>query len=329
MRRRDLVLIAATLLFSLRTARAQQRERVRRVGYLTPATGSPEDVAGVEQIRALVDGLRQFGWVDGRNIAIEHHFSGSGRERIVATAKELVRSRPDLIVTPGSQTTEAVLAETREIPVVFTIAGDPVEAGYVASLARPGSNATGLAAGEPAAGAWIDLLKEIAPGITRMMALVTLDTPQQQKLADALAAAAPAAGVSLVIAPVRAIADYESQLAGFATTPGGGLVMPPNPIASINRERITALALRYRLPAVYSFPTYARSGGLISYGPDNIAMLRDAARYIDKILRGTNPGDLPVDHSARLVLTLNLRTARAIGLAVPPSLLARADTVLE
>src|SRR6266550_3323553 len=246
MRRRDLVLLAGTALVSPRMAAAEQGERVRRIGYLTPATGSPDNIFGVLQSRALVEGLRQLGWADGRNITIEHRFAGDGRERIRANAKELVALNPDVIMSVGGPVLAALLAETRTIPIVFSNVNDPVGSGFVASLARPGGN-----------------------------------------------------------------------------------VALSNTIIANNMERVHALAARHHLPAVYSYPIYARTGGLLSYGADNFALFHDVARYIDQILRGAKPGDLPVQQPTRFVLAVNLKTAKALGLTVPPSILARADEVIE
>src|SRR5437764_11376685 len=192
MRRRDLVLLAGSAIASPRAGRAQQTERVRRIGYLTPATGSPENIFGVLQTRALVEGLRELGWADGRNIAIEHRFAGDARERIRANAKELVALNPDVIMGVGGPVLAALLAETRTIPIVFSNVNDPVGGGFVASLARPGGNATGVAVSEaPIAGKWVESLKEIAPGVPRVMGLMEADARPQKLLADTVAAAAP------------------------------------------------------------------------------------------------------------------------------------------
>src|SRR5437764_11312045 len=330
MRRRDLVVLAGAALVSPRPGRAQQTERVRRIGYLTPATGAPDNIFGVLQTRALVEGLRELGWADGRKITIEHQFAGDGRERIRANAKELVALNPDVIMSVGGPVLAALLAETRTIPIVFTNIDDPVGSGFVASLARPGGNATGVAVSEaPIAGKWLELLKEVAPHITRVLVLPEADTAAQKLLADTVAAAAPSLGLNVVTGSVREAADYDREMAAFADAPGGGLVGMSNTIIANNLERVHALAIRYRLPAVYSYPIYARTGGLISYGADNFALFRDVARYIDQILRGAKPGDLPVMQPTRFVLAVNMKTAKALDLTVPQSILARADEVIE
>jgi putative ABC transport system substrate-binding protein len=329
MRRRHL-LLAGTALLLPRAAGAQQPERVRRVGYFTAATGSPDDLFGVQQTRALVEGLRELGWVDSRNISIEHQFSGSGRERLRTRANELVALNPDVIVSTGGLQLAALLAATRTIPIVFTGVSDPVASGFVANLAHPGGNATGIGVNEaPFAGKWLELLKEIAPGTTRALVLMAAESRPQQVLADAVTAAAPSFGLTLVSATVSEPADYDREIKAFAREPAGGLVALSNPVIAHDLDRVPALAVRYRLPAVYSYPIYARTGGLISYGPDNLALFREVAGYVDKILRGAKPGDLPVQQPTRFVLAVNLKTARAIGLTVPPSILARADEVIE
>lgn len=330
MRRREFMpLLGATMAMPV-AARAQQAERARRVGYLTTATGGPTDLIGVLQTRALVEGLRDLGWFDGRNITIEHRFSGSGRERMRANAKELVALNPDVIVAVGGQQLAALLAETRTIPIVFTNVADPVASGFVASLAHPGGNATGIAVNEaPITGKWLELLKEIAPQTSRVMVLTEADTRPNQLLADAAAAAAPSLGLTAVVVTIREEGDYDPAIAGFAREPGGGLLALSNPLLGVNYPRVHALAAQFRLPAVYPFPIYARSGGLISYGPDNIALFHDTARYIDQILRGANPAELSVQQPTRFVLAVNLKTAKALDLVVPQVLLARADEVIE
>ncbi len=330
MRRREFIVVAGAAIVAPRASRAQQAERVRVIGYLTPATGSPENLLGVLETRALVEGLRQLGWFDSRNVTIEHRFSGGGRERIRANAKELVALNPDVILSVGGPPLAALLDETRSIPIVFTHVSDPIGSGFVASLARPGGNVTGFAAQEGAiAGKWLELLKEVAPQVTRALVIMEADSRPQLLLSNAAAAAAPMLGVALITAGVREISDYEREMAAFAREPGGGLIVLPNVIANNNQERIHALAAQHRLPAVYSYPIYARTGGLISYGSDPVAEFHEAVRYIDRILRGEKPGDLPVQLPTKFLLVVNLKTAKALGLTVPQSILARADEVIE
>ena len=330
MRRRDLFVLLGGAAMMAPVAGVLAADRVRRIGYFTTATGSPDDVFGVLQIRTLVEALRELGWADGRNITIEHRFSGSGRERIRTNARELVALKPDVILSVGGERLAALLEETRTIPIVFTVVSDPVASGFVANLAHPGGNVTGFSVSEaPIAGKRLELLKEIAPQITRVLVLALADAGPQLVQRDAVAAAAPAFGVTLATALVREITDYEREIGAFAGVPGGGLVVLSNAIAGANREKIHRLAAQYRLPAVYSYPAYAQSGGLISYGPDPVVQFHDAAGYVDKILRGEKPGDLPVQQPTRFVLVVNLKTAKALGLTVPQSLLDRADEVIE
>jgi putative ABC transport system substrate-binding protein len=327
MKRRDLLLLAAASLAS-GASRAQQTERVRRIGYLTSA--APDDPATVLQTRALMEGLRELGWVEGRDFTIEHRFSGGGVERIRANAKELVALNPDIVVSTGGQQLAALLEQTRTTPIVFTQVADPVASGLVASLGRPGGNATGIGVYEaPLAGKWVELLKEIAPGIARALVIMAAEAQPQQVLADAVAAAARSVGLPVIVASVREPADYEREMAAFAREPDGGVVALSNPILGSHYGRVHALAMQYRLPTVYSYPLYGRTGGLVSYGPDTIALFHEVARYVDKILRGAKPGDLPVQLPTRFVLAVNLKTAEAIGLTVPQSILARADEVIE
>ena len=329
MRRRNLGLLAGAAALTPRLATAQQRERPR-IGYFISWTGSPRAPVGVAETRALVEGLRELGWYDGRNVTIDHRFSGTGRERIQANAQELVASRPDVIVSVGGLQLAALLAETRTIPIVFTMVGDPVASGFVESLARPGGNATGIGFNEaPIAGKWLELLKEAAPATSRAVVLMQAESRPQQLLAEAAAAAAAPLGMTAFLASVREAADYDREIEAFAREPGGGLVVLSNPVMANSLERIQALAERYRLPAVYSYPIFARAGGFIAYGPDPPPLFRQAAAYVDRILRGASPSDLPVQQPTRFVLAVNIKTAQALGLTVPQSLLARADEVIE
>jgi putative ABC transport system substrate-binding protein len=330
MRRREFSLLAGTTLLLPHVVRAQQKERIRRIGYLTPATGSPEDELGVRQTRALVEGLRELGWVDGRNITIEHHFSGAGRDRIDATAKELVELKPDVIVTVGGARAAAVLAETQTTPVVFTMVSDPIAGGLVPNLAHPGGNATGFAYREMTLpGKQLQLLKEIVPFLTRVLVITNPQAPAQRSMNEAVVTAAPSLGVTVATVTTDNLGDLERQIAERAREPNGGLVVLNNSIVTSNQTAFHMLALRYRLPAVYSLATFAQSGGLVSYGSDQIAVLHAVADYVDKILRGAKPGDLPVQLPTKFYLAVNLKTAKALGLTVPPSILARADEVIE
>jgi putative ABC transport system substrate-binding protein len=329
MRRRDFAFgLAAALAPSL--GYAQQQERRRRIGYLTAATGSPENELGVEQTRAIVEGLREFGWFDGRNVVLDHRFVGTGRERAGATAKDLVASRPDVILAIGSRATTAVLAETKTIPVVFAMVSDPVGSGLAASLARPGGNATGIGIDEaPIVAKRLELLQEIAPRTRRVLLLVQADSRSQQVFADAAVVAAQTLGLSLTTEAVADIGDYERSIPGFAAEPDGAVVALSGPALAVYQAKVNQLVAQYHLPTMYSYAIDVERGGLISYGPDRITVFRQTGRYIDRILRGAPPADLPIELPTRFVLAVNLQSAKALGLTVPQSLRARADKVIE
>jgi putative tryptophan/tyrosine transport system substrate-binding protein len=330
MKRRNLVLLAGAAVLASPVVRAQQGERTRRVGYLTPATGSPEDLLGVRETRAFIEGLRELGWFDGRNIAVEHRFSGSGRNRTRNNAKELVSLNPDVIVSVGGPSLAALLAETHTIPIIFANVPDPVAGDFVDSLAQPGGNATGIGISETSlAGKYLQLLKDIAPAATRVMVLMEADSPSQEVLANAVARASVSLNIPLVTTSVREVADYERQIANFARTPGGGLIVLTNPIVLVNHEHIQNLVAHHRLPAVYTIPNFASTGALVAYGADPVSLLHDAAAYVDKVLRGARPSELPVQQPTRFFLAVNLTTAKTLGLTVPPSILAQADEVIE
>jgi putative ABC transport system substrate-binding protein len=331
MRRRDLIALSGLLPFALRTtARAQPAERMRRIGFLLSAAEGPEDPLAPLEIHAFVEALRGLGWVEGRNIAILRRASEGRRERLRENARELVGLGPDVIVTVGGIAAGDLLAETRTIPIVFTVAADPVGSGFVPNLAHPGGNATGFVAQEAAiAGKWLELLKEIAPRLNRALVIMQAESAPQRVMRGAVAAAASSLGVAVVSAEARDMTDYGREIAAFAREPDGGLVVLSNGIVIRHPEEVHALAARYRLPAVYSYPIYAKTGGLISYGSDPVGQFPEAARYVDRILRGEKPGDLPVQQPTRFTLVVNLKTAKALGLAVPQSILARADEVIE
>jgi putative tryptophan/tyrosine transport system substrate-binding protein len=242
----------------------------------------------------------------------------------------LVSLGPDAIVTVGGIAAVDLLAETRSIPIVFTVVADAIGSGLVANLAHPGGNATGFVAQEaPIGGKMLQLLKEIAPQLRRSLVIMQADSPPQRVMRDAVATAAATLGLALSSAEARDLPDYDREIAAFAREPAGSLVVLSNAIVIRHVEEVHALAARYHLPAVYSYPIYARTGGLISYGSDPVVQFPEAARYVDRILRGEKPGDLPVQQPTRFTLVVNLKTATALGLTVPPALLARADEVIE
>jgi putative tryptophan/tyrosine transport system substrate-binding protein len=309
-------------------ARAQQAERVRRIGVLTPfAADDPEAQA---RVAAFVHGLQQLGWVDGRNLRIDIRSGGGDAERIRRDAAELVALAPDAILAAGGTTVGPLLQATRSVPIVFTLTPDPVGAGFVDSLARPGGNATGFTNFEYGIGVkWLELLKEIAPSVTRAAVLRDPAIPAGIGQFGAIQAVAPAFGIELRPVDVRDAGEIERALAAFARSSNDGLIVTSNALALLHRNLIITLAARHRLPVVYPFRVFVIAGGLVSYGPDTIDPHRRAASYVDRILKGEKPADLPVQAPTKFELAVNLKTAKSLGLDVPSTLLARADEVIE
>jgi putative ABC transport system substrate-binding protein len=308
-------------------ARAQQTDRVRRIGvFMNSAADDPE---GQARNTAFVQALQQLGWTDGRNARIDTRWgtdAGSTRKY----AAELVALAPDVILASASTATSALQQTTRTVPIVFVTVIDPVGAGYVESLARPGGNLTGFSLFEYGlSGKWLELLKEIAPGVTRVA--VIRDTAVGSGVGQyaIIQAVAPSLGVELRPIDMRDAGEIERAVVAFARMPNSGLIIVGAPSAVVHRNLIVTLAARHQLPAVYPLSYFASSGGLMSYGPDSIEPYRRAAGYIDRILKGEKPADLPVQAPTKYELTINLKTAKALGFDVPPSLLARADEVIE
>ena len=309
-------------------ARAQQPERMRRIGVLMPsAADDPEFQA---RMTAFVQGLAQLGWLDGRNVRIDSRWGVADADRIRKYAAELVALAPDVILANSSAAVAPLLQATRTVPIVFTTVADPVGAGYVDSLARPGGNATGFIVFEYSIAAkWLELLKEIAPRVTRVAVVRESAIAAGPGQFGVIQAAAPSLGVELRPIDVRDAGEIERAIAAFAQGSNGGLIVTGSPGAIFHRELIIALAARHRLPATYSARFWATGGGLISYGPDSIDPLRRAAGYVDRILKGEKPADLPVQAPNKYETVINLKTAKALGLDVPDTLLARADEVIE
>jgi putative tryptophan/tyrosine transport system substrate-binding protein len=310
------------------SARAQQVERMRRIGVLMNL--SSDDAEGQARNAAFLQGLQELGWTVGRNVRIEYRWGAGDAELFRRYASELVALAPDVILAGGGAVVPSLLQATRTVPIVFTGTPDPVGAGFVESLARPGGNATGFTIYEYGiSGKWLELLKEIAPHVTR--AAVIRDPAIAAGLGQwgAIQSVAPSLGVELRPLGVRDAGEIERAITAFAHSPNGGLIVTGSALAVVHRELITTLAARYRLPAVYTLPLMANAGGLISYGPDSIDPYRRAAGYVDRILRGEKPADLPVQAPTKYELVINLKTAKSLGLDVPPTLLARADEVIE
>ena len=330
MRRREFItLFGVAALAGPRAARAQQADRVRRVGVLmSRAAGDPEEQA---RFAAFLEGLQKLGWTDGRNVRIDYRWAAADADRSRTYAAELVALAPDVILASGSTSVAALLQTTRTVPIVFVNVIDPVGAGYVARLARPGGNATGFTAFEYSlSGKWLELLKEIAPNLTRIAILRDPALAAGIGQFAAIQAMAPSSfGVELSPIDVRDGGEIERDVATFARESNGGLIVTGSSSAAVHRELIVMLAARHRLPAVYPFRYFVTSGGLISYGPDPIDVFRRAAGYVDRILKGEKAADLPVQAPTTYELAINLKTAKALGLTLPPSLLARADEVIE
>ena len=309
-------------------ARAQQREKMRRIGVLLNAAADDSDFQA--WVGAFLQALALLGWTIGRNVRIDTRWATANAGEIRRHAAELVALAPDVILAHGSSTVGALVQATRTVPIVFPVVSDPVAAGFVDSLARPGGNATGFMTGEYSmSGKWLELLKQIAPGVTR--AAVLRDATQGSGTSQfaVIQAAAPSLGVEVKPVNMRDAEEIERGVTAFARSPGGGLVVAAGPAATRHRDLIVKLAAQHRLPAVYYERFFVAGGGLISYGPDFIDQYRHAAGYVDRILKGEKPADMPVQAPTKYELVINLKTAKALGLTIPPSVLTRADEVIE
>ena len=309
-------------------ARAQPADRMRRVGLLM---GYREDDAeGQANLAAFRQALQQLGWIEGRNIQIDIRWGGADPDKARGFAKELVAMSPDVIV-PNTNLMMAILQkETHTIPVVFVYVGDPVGSGYVTNLARPGGNATGFSALDTAIGGkWLELLKESAPDVSRVAVILHPETPPNVGFLHAAEAAAPSLGVRVMALGAHNAAEIEGPVTKFAAEPNGGLIIAPHAVTLAFRDLIIGLAARYRLPAVYGFRVFATSGGLMSYGTRPPDIFRHGASYVDRILKGEKPGDLPVQNPTEYELVINLKTAKALGFKIPQTLLTSAGEVID
>jgi len=309
-------------------ARAQQTDRVRRIGVLMSTAA--DDAEGQARLRAFVQGLQELGWTDGRNVRFDYRWPAGDAERIRRYAAELVALAPDVILAGGGAVVPSLLQATRTVPIVFTQTPDPVGAGFVNSLARPGGNVTGFTTFEYGISAkWLELLKEIAPHVTRAAVIRDAAIASGTGQWGALQSVAPSFGVELSPVNMLDAGEIERAVAAFARSPNGGVILTGSTLAVIHRDLIVTLAARHKLPAVYNARFFVTGGGLISYGPDSIDPHRRAAGYVDRILKGEKPADLPVQAPTKYELVINLKTAKALGLTVPDKLLARADEVIE
>jgi putative tryptophan/tyrosine transport system substrate-binding protein len=309
-------------------ARAQQADRMRRIGALMYlAADDPDSPA---RVAAFARGLQELGWIEGRNIRIDYRWGGSDFDRVRRYTAELIALAPDVILVSSGSALAALQNATRSVPIVFVNVSDPVGAGYVASLARPGANTTGFTLFEYSIGGkWLELLKQIAPGMTRAAVIRNPSITSGTGQFGAIQAVAPSLGVELTPIDVRDASGIEHTIAGFTRGSNAGLIVTASPSAVLHRELIIALAARHGLPAIYPIRLFVANGGLISYGPDEIEQHRRAASYVDRILRGEKPADLPVQNPTKYELVINLNAAKALGLEIPPTLLARADEVIE
>jgi putative ABC transport system substrate-binding protein len=309
-------------------ARAQQGERMRRIGVLMPLAA--DDPEAQTRLGAFLQGLQQLGWTIGRNLRVDHRWGAGNVGAMRKYATELVALTPDVLVGPGTTPVGPLLEATRTIPIVFVHVVDPVGAGFVSSLARPGGNATGFVQFEYGiSGKWLELLKQIAPDLTRAAVIRDASVSSGIGQFGAIQSAAPSLRVEVSPINVRDDSEIEGDLSAFARSPNGGLIVTASAAAAVHKDFIVAAAARHKLPAVYYDRNFAAAGGLVSYGPDLVDQNRHAAGYVDRILRGEKPADLPVQAPTRYELLINLKTAKALGLDVPPTLLARADEVIE
>jgi putative ABC transport system substrate-binding protein len=329
MRRREFLgVLSSTAIAWPLAAGAQQPDRMRRIGVLLPAAA--DDAEFQARVGAFLQALALLGWTIGGNVRIDTRWAGSNPADIRKHAAELAALAPDVILAGGTSTVGPLLQATRTVPIVFATAADPVGAGFVESLSRPGGNATGFMTYEYSlSGKWLELLKQIAPSVTR--AAVLRDATQGSGTSQFAAIQAVAPSLRVEVSPVntRDVGEIERAVAAFARSPNGGLIVTAGASAQRHRNLIITLAARHKLPAVYTYRYFVAAGGLISYGPDYIDQYRRAAGYVDRILKGEKAADLPVQAPTKYEMAINLKTAKALGLDVPTTLLARADEVIE
>jgi putative tryptophan/tyrosine transport system substrate-binding protein len=329
MRRREFItLVGGAAVGWPLAARAQQAERMRRIGVLMSQTA--DDPEGKARVAEFLHALQQLGWTDGRNVRIDTRWPAGDADRARRHAAELVALSPDVILSSGSTNLRALQEATRSLPIVFVAVTDPVGAGFIANLPHPGANITGFNQFEYGISAkWLELLKQISPGVTQVAVLRNPVQASGIGQLGAISSAAASIGVELNPVDIRDVGEIERAVSSLARLRNGGLIVPSSALAVVHRELIVTLAAKHRLPAVYFRRFFVAAGGLISYGPDTIDQFHRAAGYIDRILKGEKPGELPVQAPVKFELVINLRTAKALGLEVPSTLLARADEVIE
>jgi putative ABC transport system substrate-binding protein len=327
-RRRDFITLLGGAAAWPLAAGAQQGDRVRRISVLMG--GDENDPRAKTIVSAFTQALAGFGWTDGRNVRMDLRWGGGDLNRLPALARELVGLQPDIILTGGTPATVAVQRETRTIPIVFANAADPVVSGLVARLDRPSGNVTGFTNDEASLGGkWLELLSEIAPGLKRATFMFDPDGAGLSIFGPSLETAARSLKVAPITAPVHSDGEIETAIIALGREPGGGLVVIPGVFIAAPRAPIISATARNNVPAVYNVSDFVRDGGLLSYGPDRVDTFRRAASYVDRILRGEKPGDLPVQFPTKFEMVVNRKTATALGLAIPPSILLRADEVID
>jgi putative ABC transport system substrate-binding protein len=328
MRRREFITLVGSAAITSLAAHAQQPDRMRRVGILLPATADDLDYQAF--VAAFLQGLGQLGWIVGRNMRIDTRWATADVAAIRRHAAELAALAPDVILAHGGATVGPLLQATRTVPIVFPVVADPVGAGFVDTLARPGGNATGFMNLEYGlAGKWLELLKEIAPSVTRAAIIRDTANPTGIAMFGIIQAMAPSHRMEVIPINLRDAGEFERSVAAFARVPNGGLVVTPSAPTVLHRNLIVALAAQYKLPAVYFERTFAAAGGLASYGADFLDQYRQAANYVDRILKGEKPAEMPVQAPTKYQLVINLKTAKAMGFTFPPAVFARVDEVIE
>jgi putative ABC transport system substrate-binding protein len=329
MRRREVITLLGGAAAWPLSARAQQPDRMRRVSVLIAL--AEDDPDSKVRLAAFRQGLEKLGWSEGRNIQLDARFAvPTNEQQVQMLVKELLALSPDVVVAQTTAVTAAFRRESRNVPIVFIAVGDPIGEGFIANLARPGSNLTGLTLYDGSvAGKWIEMLKEIDPRVTRAAFIINPKTSSFPLLARETEAMAQSLAIELTLSAIENAGEIGHVIESFAGLPNGGLVFPPNATTTANRDLIVALAARYRLPAVYAWREFVTAGGLLSYGTNFVELFRQGASYVDRILRGSSPAELPVQAPTKYQTVVNLKTARALGLTVPPGLLVAADEVIE
>src|SRR5262245_26971415 len=328
MKRREFIILLGGAAAWSTAAHAQQHERMRRIGVLMPLAA--DDPEAQTRLGAFLQGLQQLGWTIGRNLRVDFRWGAGNVGAMRKYAAELVALTPDVLLGPGTTPVGPLLEATRTVPIVFVHVVDPVGAGFVSSLPRPGGNATGFVQFEYGiSGKWLELLKQVAPSLTRAAVIRDASVSSGIGQFGAIQSAAPSLRVDVSPINVRDDSEIERDLSAFARSPNGGLIVTASAAAAVHKDFIVASAALHKLPAIYYDRNFAASGGLVSYGPDLIDQYRRAAGYADRILKGEKPAELPVQAPTKYELVVNLKTAKALGIEIPPTLLARADEVIE